>query len=85
MVVHWDGKLMAFLDYKDTDDHLPVLVSGVNGTKLLGVPALPSSTTKADLKHGNIVCVATKNLLVDWKCDKNIISMVFDTTSSNTG
>ena len=59
MVVHWDGKLMASLDYKDTDDRLPVLVSGVNGTKLLGVPALPSSTTKADLKHCIVVSVAT--------------------------
>ena len=85
MVVHWDGKLMASLDYKDTDDRLPVLVSGVNGTKLLGVSVLPSSTTKADLKHGKVASVATKNLLVDWKCDKNIIGMVFDTTSSNTG
>ncbi|RXG72673.1 hypothetical protein Avbf_02847 [Armadillidium vulgare] len=85
MVVHWDGKLMATLDSKDTDDRLPVLVSGVNGTKLLGVPPLPSSTTKAGLKHGNVVSVATKNLLIDWKCDKNIIGMVFDTTSSNTG
>ena len=35
MVVHWGGKLMASLDYKDTNDHLPVLVLGVNGTKLL--------------------------------------------------
>lgn len=85
MVVHWDGKLMATLDSKDTDDRLPVLVSGVNGTKLLGVPPLPSSTTKAGLKHGKVVSVATKNLLIDWKCDKNIIGMVFDTTSSNTG
>ncbi|RXG56695.1 hypothetical protein Avbf_16886 [Armadillidium vulgare] len=84
MVVHWDGNLMATLDPKDTDDRLPVLVSGVNGTKLLGVPPLPSSTTKADLKHGKVVSVATKNLLIDWKCDKNVIGMVFD-TSSNTG
>ncbi|RXG60803.1 hypothetical protein Avbf_15064, partial [Armadillidium vulgare] len=76
---------MATLDSKDTDDRLPVLVSGVNGTKLLGVPPLPSSTTKAGLKHGKVVSVATKNLLIDWKCDKNIIGMVFDTTSSNTG
>ncbi|RXG74021.1 hypothetical protein Avbf_03244 [Armadillidium vulgare] len=83
MVVHWDGKLMATLDSKDTDDRLPVLVSGVNGTKLLGVPPLPSSTTKAGLKHGKVISVAAKNLLIDWKCDK-IIGMVFDTTSSNT-
>ena len=85
MVVHWGGNLMASLDYKDIDDRLPVLVFRVNGTKLLGVPALPSSTTKADLRYGNFVSVATKNLLVDWKSDKNIIGMVFDTTSSNTG
>ncbi|KAL7639231.1 UNVERIFIED_CONTAM: hypothetical protein RMT77_010765 [Armadillidium vulgare] len=84
MVVHWDGKLMATLDSKDTDDRLPVLVSGVNGTKLLGVPPLPSSTTKAGMKHGSVVSVATKNLLIDWRCDKNLIGMVFY-TSSNTG
>ncbi|RXG72887.1 hypothetical protein Avbf_02828 [Armadillidium vulgare] len=57
MVVHWDGKLMATLDSKDTDDRLPVLVSGVNGTKLLGVPPLPSSTTKAGQHTAACVCL----------------------------
>ena len=85
MVVHWDGKLMATLDSKEMDDRLPVLVSGINGTKLLGVPPLPRSTKKAGMKQGDVVSAATKNLLVDWSCDQNIIGMVFDTTSSNTG
>ena len=39
MVVHWDGNLMASLDYKDTDNRLPVLVSGVNGTSWCASPS----------------------------------------------
>ena len=85
MLVHWDGKLMSTLDSKDTDDRLPILVSGINGIKLLGVPPLPSSTKKIGLKQGEVISEATKNLLLDWDCDQNIIGMVFDTTASNTG
>ena len=84
IVVHWDGKLMMTLNSKGIDDRLPILVSGANGIKLLGVPPLPASTKKAGLIHGDVVAKATKSLLEDWKCDKNVFGMVFDTTASNT-
>ena len=85
LLVHWDSKLMDTLDSKGIDDRLPVLVSGVNGTKLLGVPPLPHSTKKAGTVLGDEISKATNKLLVDWKCKENIIGMVFDTTASNTG
>lgn len=82
-VIHWDGKLMDTLgnDY-GTEERLPILVSGVGGVKLLGVPALTHKSTE---KIGPQISRATKELLDDWKCSDNISGMVFDTTSSNTG
>ena len=85
MTVHWDGKLMATLNSDGIDDRMPILVSGSNGIKLLGVPPLPHFTKKAGVSHGDAVSKATKALLDDWKCDQNIFAMVFDTTASNTG
>ncbi|RXG61615.1 hypothetical protein Avbf_14231, partial [Armadillidium vulgare] len=67
MVVHWDGKLIATQDSKDTDDRLPVLVSGFNGTKLLGVPPLPRQHTAA--------CVCLRELdrpLLWFACRRNV-------------
>ena len=81
--LHWDGKLLETLgDKYKKDERLPVLISGVGGVKLLGVPALP---TKSSESAGNLIANSTIALLVSWKCDKNVSAMVFDTTSSNTG
>ena len=85
MLVHWDGKLMDTLDSKGTDDRLPILVSGADGTKLLGIPPLPKSTKETGEALGDIISKATKKLLKEWNCEENVIGMFFDTTSSNTG
>ena len=39
-LLHWDGKLMLTLDGSKKEERLPVLLSGIGGTKLLGLPAL---------------------------------------------
>ena len=38
LAIHWDGKLMKSLETKNKEERIPILVSGVNGVKLLGVP-----------------------------------------------
>ena len=40
--LHWDGKIMDSLDKAENEERLPVLVSGVGGVKLLGVPSKQS-------------------------------------------
>ena len=41
LALYWDGKLMNTLGNKAAvEERLPILVSGVGGMKLLGVPAL---------------------------------------------
>ena len=81
--IHWDGKLMETLtDKYSTDDRLPVLISGVGGVKLLGVPALP---VKSSESAGSLISSATVNLVEEWSCKEEVSSLVFDTTSANTG
>ena len=82
-ILHWDGKLMDTLDNEyAVEDRLPVLLSGVGGVKLLGVPALPHKSTD---KSGPQLAKLAKDLLDEWECAGNVVGMVFDTTSSNTG
>ena len=82
-LLHWDGKLMDTLDNsKDKEERLPVLISGIGGTKLLGVPNIPY---KSSDKAGAQIANATKKLLEDWNCLNSPSGMVFDTTSANTG
>ena len=81
--LHWDGKLMETLtDKYAKDDRLPVLLSGIGGVKLLGVPALP---VKSSQPAGDLISNATVDLLRSWNCTTNVAAMVFDTTASNTG
>ena len=82
-VVHWDGKLMMTLDGGRTEERLPVLLSGENGTKLLGVPALPQ-LQEGDAV-GRLIAEATVGLLQEWNCSESVRGMCFDTTASNTG
>lgn len=44
--LHWDGKLMETLDRSCKTERLPVLLSGVGGTKLLGVPEIEHDMPK---------------------------------------
>ena len=79
-LVHWDSKLMSTLDGAGTEERVPVLLSGVGGTKLLGVPALP-----ADVPMGQAIAQVTSEALQQWQAQDTVAGMVFDTTSSNTG
>ena len=80
--LHWDGKLMATLDGASQQERLPVLLSGVGGTKLLGVPAIPHKSTE---KTGDLISEVSIELIEEWNCAECVAGMVFDTTSSNTG
>ena len=77
---HWDGKLMDTLDGSSSEERVPVLLSGIGGTKLLGVPTLPQ-----DLRMGRGTARVTVELLVEWDAEDTVAGMVFDTTSVNSG
>ena len=81
--LHWDGKTMDALDKMGKEERLPVLVSGIGGVKLLGVPILKK--LKEKLKKGTQIAEASVDLLNQWECKDNIVGLVFDTTASNTG
>ena len=73
---------MTTLDSLEQEERLPILVSGIGGCKLLGVPSLPHLSTD---KARNLISNATTTPLDKWNCMGNVIGMVFDTTSANTG
>ena len=83
LAIHWDGKLIKSLETKNKEERIPILVSGVNGVKLLGVPNVFHDGAK--LKFGEKIPSMTMELLEDWQCVDNVKAMVFDTTASNTG
>ena len=63
LTVHWDGKLMKSLQAGgETQERLPVLVSGIHGVKLLGVPIVEG--TKKE-KVGPLIAMATVILLIN--------------------
>ena len=73
---------METLDGKGKIERLPILVSGIGGIKLLGVPALPFKSTE---RAGALISEASYNPIKQWGCEESISGMVFDTTSANTG
>ena len=80
--LHWDGKLMDTLDGRCKEERLPILLSGIGGIKLLGVPAISHKSTD---KMGKLISESCMSLLKEWKCQDSVSGMVFDTTASNTG
>ena len=81
-LLQWNGKLMLTLDGFRKEERLPVLISGIGGSKLLGVPAISSKSSDS---AGKLIAQATVPLLEEWDCKDCVIGMVFDTTASNTG
>ena len=81
-VLQWDGKLMHTLDGFGKEERLPVLISGIGGSKLLGVPAIHNKSSDST---GKLIAQATVPLLEEWNCKDSVVGMVFDTTASNTG
>ena len=73
---------MDTLDGSSKSERLPILLSGVGGCKVLGVPQL--SNLEGDLT-GNLISSATLQLLDEWNCRDVVYGMVFDTTAYNTG
>ncbi|XP_076849024.1 beta-ureidopropionase isoform X1 [Brachyhypopomus gauderio] len=78
LVVHWDGKMLPDVTGHEQVDRLPVLVSGFQVEKLLGVPKLPNGT-------GETVSNAVVTMVQEWGIESQVKAMCFDTTASNTG
>ena len=81
-LLQWDGKLILTLDGFGKEERLPVLISGIGGSKLLGVPAIHNKSSDST---GKLIAQATVPLLEEWNCKDSVVGMVFDTTASNTG
>ena len=64
------------------EERLPTLLSGICGTKLLGIPPFPHKSSE---KAGTLIANAKVKLLENWNCINSPCGMVFDTTSANTG
>ena len=79
--IHWDGKLVDTANKTNKVERLPILLSGIGGIKLLGVPAIPYKSSSA----GEKIAQASLKLIKIQDCAKSLRGMVFDTTSSNTG
>lgn len=76
--VHWDGKLLPNLTGKEKTDRLPIIVSHLNGSQLLGVPELSSGT-------GKNTADAVYKTLEDWDIVDKVQAACYDTTATNTG
>ena len=76
--VHWDGKLMEDITTEKHIDRLPILVSGANTEKLLGLPKLTSGTSASQTE-------TVVKCLDDWHLRDQVVALSFDTTASNTG
>ena len=78
LVVHFDGKLMPDND-GTMADRLPVVVSGKDVEKLLGIPKLQSGT-------GILMGEAVIKFINEWDgVSEWLAGLCFDTTSTNTG
>jgi hypothetical protein len=78
LTVHWDGKLLPDLCSKAKVERLPIIVSGRDVDQLLAVPKLANGT-------GEAMADSLAKALEEWKIEKRVSAMCFDTTRSNTG
>ena len=77
--MHCDGKLLPDITgHQQKVDRLPILVTGQDIEKLLGVPKLGRGT-------GEQMASVTVQTLEEWGMKERVAGMSFDTTSSNTG
>ena len=79
--MHWDDKNNPTSDGTLKQKRLSVSIPGKEH-KRLGLPSLGKNLQNI---YGKRVCEEVMNLLQKWNCVNNIYSMVFDTTSCNTG
>jgi hypothetical protein len=78
LTVHWDGKLLKDLTSNKHVDRLPILLSGLSVSRLLGVPKLTFGTGEAQAR-------AIIDALQEWGVSEAVAAMCFDTTAANTG
>ena len=77
-VAHFDRKLLSHLD-GSTRDCLPIVVSGFDVEKLLGIPMLPVAS-------GALMGQKVAEFVREWSgVEEQIAGLCFDTTASNTG
>jgi len=76
--IHWDEKLLKEKGDFSPTEHIAVLSSHRNGTKLLGTTSLEAGT-------GRNQAEAIKGILNNWNLEQQCIALCFDTTASNTG
>lgn len=69
---------MPNLTGKEKTDRLPIIVSHLNGSQLLGVPELSSGT-------GKNTANAVYDILRDWDIVNKVQAASYDTTAANTG
>ena len=80
VVVHWDGKTLT-LRGRIQSKRVCIYLSGVDAEqtrKLLGIPQAASGTGEDEFEM-------VKEYLVKWGVRGEVVGMVFDTTSSNSG
>lgn len=78
LTLGFDGKILQDLTGIGKVDRVPVVVSGVNTSHLLGVPKMSSGT-------GLNQAMAILKVLEEWKLTDRIKALTFDTTAVNTG
>ena len=85
LYLHWDGKIMTDNEGNITNiEHIPVLVSGSEGTKkLLGVAMLQLGVESGTA--GKHLAEAAINYVKEWNLLELIATMHFDTTNTNMG
>jgi len=81
--LHWDGKLTPTLkNHRVTEERMTVVVGDASQLQLFVVPSYFKASDKS---CGDIIVELTMKLMTEWHCDKQIVNMTFNTTSSNTG
>ncbi|XP_044005581.1 probable serine/threonine-protein kinase DDB_G0288147 [Aphidius gifuensis] len=78
LVAHFDGKILHDIVGHEMVDRIPVTVSGMNTSHLLGAPKITNGT-------GHQQADAVVQILKEWKLDTRVKALCFDTTNSNTG
>ena len=77
---HWDGKILLNKD-GSKDHRVAVVITGhphIKEGKILGISTVEKGT-------GTLEAHEIFSKLSKWKCIKNVVALVFDTTSSNSG
>lgn len=76
--VHWDGKMMLDLKKVEKIDRLPIVVTDKSSEKILYIHNNNDSS-------GATMAASIFKSLCDYKFEKKIVAMCYDTTKSNTG